>query len=409
MAAHNGTTPANKLDWSDELDRILASLGDNRSAGPNLSTASASSPHETIIGSAAGEEIQAGNGDDIVMAGAGDDTVWGGYRYKPNEEDGDDYLNGGAGNDWLIGGGGDDLLFGGDGDDRLSAWSGNNILNGGAGNDDIYAIGGGYEEWGNDIVFGGAGDDIIRGYGDILDGGSGNDRIYDAYPHSPWQNPTVRDTTIRGGDGDDEIGVRHLGTVDGGDGYDRLDIDLQNYGLEVDFDGERSTINTGLIFSNIEEFTVAGRWFVDSLRGAAGNDALAGEGGDDLLEGRGGDDMLQGGNGSDRLIGGAGADTYLWDYETPPDDPDDPWEWDPTTFGNEGVDRIADFNTEDGDVLRFSYTAKSAIGMDSYEAFMAAATDTPKGVFIAFDEAGTRGVLLEGVARSELSPDDFDI
>lgn len=412
MPAHNRMTSVDNSSARDELDRILASLGDKAGGSDShpYATVSAPSPHETIFGSDASEEIQAGNGDDIVMAGGGDDTVWGGYRYKPSELDGNDYLNGGAGKDWLIGGGGDDLIFGGDGDDRLDGVSGNNILNGGAGNDTVYAAGD-WNEWGNDIVFGGDGDDLLQGYGDILDGGSGNDRIYDVLPYSVPIFPSVHETTIRGGDGDDVIGVYHRGTVDGGDGYDRLEIDFHNtnYGLEIDFDAERGTTGTGLTFTNIEEFGIQGVMFVDSLRGAAGNDTLVGDGSDDLLEGRGGDDVLQGGNDSDRLIGGAGADTFLWDFETPPDDPNDPWELYPTTLGNEGIDRITDFNTADGDVLQFSYTARSATGIDSYGAFMAAAADTPEGVFIAFNEEGTKGILLEGVARSELSPDDVNL
>lgn len=260
MTAPEGMKPADMLAWSDEFDRVHASPRDEagRNGGGAYEAASATSPDDIIIGGDEASEIQAGNGDDIVMAGGGDDTVWGGYRYKPYELDGDDYLNGGAGNDWIIGGGGDDIVLGGEGDDRLSAGSGNNILNGGAGNDDIYAVGD-RNEWGNDVVFGGDGDDTLRGYGDILDGGSGNDRIYDELPYSYPNFPIVRDTTIRGGDGDDEIGVYHKGNVDGGDGYDQLAIDLSNYGLEIDFDAERGTTGTGLTFTNIEEFEVRGK------------------------------------------------------------------------------------------------------------------------------------------------------
>lgn len=278
MTAPQGMKPADMLAWSDELDRIHASLGHEAgSKGDGADeAASTTSPDDIIIGGDEGSEIQAGNGDDTVMGGGGDDTIWGGYRYKPYELDGDDYLNGGAGNDWIIGGGGDDLVFGG---------------------------------------------------------------------------------------------------------------------------------GTGLSFANIEEFEVAGYGYADTLRGAAGNDELAGAGGDDVLEGRAGDDTLVGGNGSDWLTGGAGADTFIWDYHGPPD-PDLPPVYDPTNFASEGIDRVTDFSTEDGDVLLFGYYAKQETGIDSYAELIAAATDTPEGVFIAFDETGTKGILLEGITRSELSPDD---
>ncbi|MBD2258297.1 calcium-binding protein [Pseudanabaena sp. FACHB-2040] len=65
-----------------------------------------------------------------------------------------------------------------------------------------------------------------------------------------------------------------------------------------------------------------------------GDDKLLGEEGDDALYGEGGNDYLEGGAGSDVSTGGAGADTFVLDAQG-------------------GVDRITDFNAQEGDRIAF--------------------------------------------------------
>lgn len=84
---------------------------------------------------------------------------------------GNDYIYGEAGNDTLIGNGGNDYLYGGAGDDFLSGGSGSNYLSGGAGSDTFYfdatALGGSLDTIAD---FSTAQGDVID-IRDVLDGG----------------------------------------------------------------------------------------------------------------------------------------------------------------------------------------------------------------------------------------------
>jgi Ca2+-binding RTX toxin-like protein len=97
-----------------------------------------------------------------------------------------------------------------------------------------------------------------------------------------------------------------------------------------------------------------GRGGDDNLSGGRGRDFLLGGDGDDTLDGgRGldlliggeGDDILIGGAGSDFLLGGAGADTFM-------------------VTSDRGVDRIFDFNADEGDVINVA----DLLGDVGYEA-----------------------------------------
>lgn len=124
----------------------------------------------------AGDTVRPGTGadDDLIDAGDGDDTVHAGA--------GNDRVRGGAGNDTLFGGTGDDTLDGGDGDD---------LIDGGAG---------------DDVILAGAGNDTITfGRGDNVDGGSGDDTF--TLTADPDGGP--RDITIDGGDGYDTLQIRN--------------------------------------------------------------------------------------------------------------------------------------------------------------------------------------------------------
>ncbi|TWI49288.1 hemolysin type calcium-binding protein [Pseudomonas duriflava] len=71
------------------------------------------------------------------------------------------YLDGGDGNDTLTTGNGNDVVLGGNGNDTINTGAGNDYIDGGAG---------------SDVINAGAGDDtIIAGVGDTVDGGEGFD------------------------------------------------------------------------------------------------------------------------------------------------------------------------------------------------------------------------------------------
>jgi Ca2+-binding RTX toxin-like protein len=284
-----------------------------------------------------------------LFGGDGDDNFRG--------ESGDDHIEGGAANDRLSGGEGNDVLYGGDGNDVLD------------GNE------------GNDTVFGGDGNDSLTswtGGSDVLDGGNGNDYIWTTGSNNEM-------LTIRGGAGDDLISTNQQSDIDGGDGNDRLEINISNPTGAIDFDAASGSAAVGLTFINVENFEVSVRGdHDDTLRGAGGDDWLWGGNGNDILEGRAGDDTLSGDNGADFMVGGTGADTFLWTpvFENP-----------------DGVDHIVDFDTQSGDVIRLS-----EFGWN-YDTFLAASIDTEGGVYVSFD-GNTYGILIEDVLLSDLSADD---
>lgn len=123
---------------------------------------------DVIVGTAAGDVIRGGGGNDRIVGRGGDDLLCG--------EDGADVLLGGAGDDTLVGGPGNDRLDGGSGADVLDGGDGDDVVKGGAGKDDL--------DGGNgaDELHGGANADVLRGGAgiDSLDGGGSDDFCADA-------------------------------------------------------------------------------------------------------------------------------------------------------------------------------------------------------------------------------------
>tara|TARA_R110000772_G_scaffold267190_1_gene390669 strand:- start:25 stop:1521 length:1497 start_codon:yes stop_codon:yes gene_type:complete len=87
-----------------------------------------------------GERPDAEDDDDIIFGGAGDDRIFGG--------DGFDTIIAGDGDDVAFGGAIDDIIFGGKGDDELVGEEGRDILLGGDDSDTLY---GDDRESGNDV------------------------------------------------------------------------------------------------------------------------------------------------------------------------------------------------------------------------------------------------------------------
>lgn len=168
-----------------------------------------------------------------------------------------------------------------------------NVLKGSRGNDTLTVTQRVNEAW---TVDGGAGNDTITGGAgaDTLLGGSGNDTIY--------------------GSADD---VR----LDGGLGYDTLDLSsatgpiryLGSYGGQLTYWPDPTPQN----------YTIAAGF--EHVIGGAYSDHLSGGGGADTLDGAGGVDYLMGGAGNDTLIGGGGADFFEFSHQ------------------DSGIDRVADF------------------------------------------------------------------
>ncbi len=214
-----------------------------------------------------------GNGAGVVGTAAGDYLDFSDLTHVSNLGP----VDGGAGNDWLIGsyaaddlrgGDGNDIIYGMDGNDRITGGAGVDTLDGGAGNDtfviqDADAVG--------DVIRGGDGTDTIE----VAGTGPVTLSRFDAAASSieAWHGNDAGVVGTRAADVLDFSALlenTRLGTVDGGDGNDRL----------------------------------IGSAFADDLRGGNGNDTLIGGAGDD---------MLSGGSGSDHFIfaSGFGHDTIV--------------------------------------------------------------------------------------------------
>ncbi|WP_282096369.1 calcium-binding protein [Epibacterium ulvae] len=260
----------------------------------------------------------------------------------------------------VIGDTGDNLLTGSQAADRIVGAAGNDSLWGAAGADSL--LGGEGADMlrgqaGHDRLWGGSGADYLNGDRgrDTLSGNEGADRLYGAVGHD----------VLWGARGNDRLyGQR---------GNDRLEGQAGHDSLWGGAGTDRLVGGTG----------------ADQLRGQAGNDRLFGGAGRDDLGGGQGQDRLYGQQGADRLNGGAGAD-LLWGGA----------EGDVFVFtGRHGQDRIMDFQ-QGRDVMDLS-----ALAQGSAERVSDLEISAAQGDLYISTGAGT--IILEGLARLDLTADDF--
>lgn len=124
----------------------------------------------------------------------------------------------------------------------------------------------------------------------------------------------------------------------------------------------------------------------DYARGTRGDDTLLGGSGNDSLLGYVGDDAVEGGSGNDWMEGGAGDDTFVF-----------------RASDGAGRDRVADFDRAGDDAILLVGFAAA----DSYEAVVAAATQTSAGVVTLALGGGAFLRLEGGVTLASLTADDF--
>lgn len=236
------------------------------------------SGNDTLTGTTGNDTIDALGGNDSVIGDAGNDVLIG--------NTGDDTLRGGTGNDTLRGGTGNDSLDGGDGVADIAEYFDatgavtidltTGTATGAAGSDLLAGL-----EW----AWGGAFNDSIRGdsLSNYLAGRSGSD-------------------TLRGEGGDDFLAPDIVGdttndSLDGGSGFDRLELFYATLGLSVDLVAMR-------LFGMGTDTLVS----VEGALGGAGNDTMVGDSIANYFWGRAGVDSLSGAAGADTLFGGLGND-----------------------------------------------------------------------------------------------------
>lgn len=151
-------------------------------------------------------------------------------------------------------------------------------------------------------------------------------------------------------------------TIDGKGGIDRADYQSSINGVVVNLatgtaaDGWGGTDS----LANIEN--VRGSNFNDTILGNDVANVLHGGAGADVMNGGGGNDLLAGGAGNDTLTGGAGADQFMFEAS-----------------GN-GIDRIADFMTDDQVLVAGTITGRASAGNGSNLAAGAMQASTANGI-----------------------------
>ena len=290
--------------------------GNSVTGGNGTSLYLTAAGNDTIRAGSGEDMILSGQGEDTVSAGGGDDIVYMGdgndvfdTAGSTMDDDGNDYIDGGAGADTIYAGGGNDTLIGGSGNDYLYGEDGNDTLNGGAGNDLLEGgagidtadystssaavtinLGSGAQGSGGDAqgdtlssienVTGSIYNDTLTGDGNanVLSGGDGQD-------------------VLTGGGGNDTlVGGAGVDQLYGGDGADRLEGGSGN----------------DTIYGGTGDDSVDGGSGDDTIFGEDGSDTISGGGGADTIQGGAGDDSLTGSAGNDTLSGGSGSDTFIY-------------------------------------------------------------------------------------------------
>ena len=330
------TTNALTLNASNETNGTVSVTG---GAGADVITGGAL--NDTIVGDAGNDVIDGGAGDDSVSAGAGTDTVTIGSA--------GDIADGGSGTDTLtvssIGGSafvidlsatGDQLTtYNGSANAGLqqgfetadlstvtgvvtgTAAAGGSTITGGSGND---SLSGGA---GNDSLTGNAGaDTLISGGGiDVLTGGDGGDR----YETTLSSVGIVDDTVTEAGTGGTDV-LLVRGAAPSTTARAALDLTAAGMGgsLIETLDITSLTVFGAIVTTGVNNTTVLGSDFSDSITGSDGTDSLLGSSGSDIINAGNGADTLEGGSGDDFLkadstgetdvdsvVGGTGNDTMV--------------------------------------------------------------------------------------------------
>ena len=241
-------------------------------AGSDIAWSDYQTLNETVTLDDIANDGVAGENDNVrsdvesVFTGSGNDTIVGNAA--------NNYLEGGEGNDTIKGMGGNDTLVGDADSDNLD---------GGDGNDALYGL---YGYWpadptidGSDILSGSNGDDLLVGGpgADTLNGGVGSDTV-SYFDHPAGVTASINGLANSGLPGEN----------------DKIAVDVENLTGSVYND-----VLNGSLMPNV----ITGGSGDDQINGGAANDVLLGGPGNDTISGGLGDDRVQGNAGNDSLFG----------------------------------------------------------------------------------------------------------
>ncbi|WP_040816873.1 Ig-like domain-containing protein, partial [Litoreibacter arenae] len=268
--------------------------------------------NDILTGNEGADLIHGGEGFDIANYSTAADAIvvsLSSGNGISGEADGDRLISiegvrGSAFGDTLYGGAGNNQLFGGDGDDRIESGFGAGVtyMNGGNGADVLIV------RSGNAQVLGGAGNDqLFSGPAagiEFMFGEEGDDTLY----------ASMGDDLYDGGTGYDTLSTEYL-ISSLSDRYVNLEDGIMRARFFTDNSigiGSNELVSIEAYLGGRGNDQVFGSSAANLLSGGGGNDELDGGAGDDTLYGSSGDDILRGGDGDDALYGSIpGLSTYL--------------------------------------------------------------------------------------------------
>ncbi|ANT63794.1 hypothetical protein AYJ57_25300 (plasmid) [Salipiger sp. CCB-MM3] len=285
--------------------------------------------------------------------------------------------------DEFYGTSGRDKLNGGIGDDYFVSSARNDTYNGGKGVDQVTFAndpGGVYANLKTGTATDGWGNTDTLNSIEVLRGSAFDDKLIGKSGHNVLRG-LAGDDVLNGGAGLDEVRYDRDARYGGSDG---VTVNLKS-GFAIDGFGNRDTLKS------IEEVRgsdtndkITGTGGRNQLEGEAGNDKLFGLNGSDKLYGGAGRDVIDGGAGNDKLYGEGGADRFVFS-------------------GNFGNDTIFDFQlagtkekidlSDINEIISFRDLKNHHLSMVNGDAV------------ISDDDGHT--VTLDGIARADLSADDF--
>ena len=264
--------------------------------GDTGSTITTGGGDDTIVGGTGNDSITTSGGDNSITGGAGSDTI----TVNGTEPGNSTIVGGGSGEDSntiVVGGSGNHDITAGDGKgDSITVgqpgYHGNYTIHGGAGADTIDA-----SEASHAVIYGNGGGDSIKSGHDSADenyrnsvvGGAGGDTIEVWGSGSVVYGDYQPDDTTQGGEGGDSITAHY-------------NDDTIGYNSQISLYGGAGNDSIDASDRNLREVTIEGGDGIDEIKGAGGGySSIDGGKGGDLIYYYGSNNYVYGGDGDDRI------------------------------------------------------------------------------------------------------------